>query len=507
MTTPIRSYSSLGYRPRTPSSVSSNSSLSSSRPYSGTISVSIRPRPLSTPSDTWTVDSDEKSVSNTEVGTFTYDNVFKEKCTNLAVYQSSVRPVVSKFLEGYNATVFAYGMTGSGKTHSMQGTSEEPGVIDLAIEEIYKEISSDSSVSCSYLEIYNEKVCDLLAGDLTEDLRIRDDPQTGTKVVGLKEEKVSSPQQLKRLIRKGDAVRKTSGTDFNARSSRSHAIVIIRLNGTATLSLCDLAGSERASTHQERRKEGSFINKSLLSLSTVISKLSQQCESGTSAHIPYRDSKLTRLLQPSLSGESLVSILCTIHLSPSTVSETINTLRFAARAKNIVITAKKSESAVQDKDKIIAGLKRQIERLTQGGTCDSDAMAQMRSENRILVEQLEHSKRLADLAKIDQTMMKNESLNKLTTFRINFQDQADFDRCIFALEERFQYFQNESEELRLYTKHLEKQLKQNELSRDVRLLKDQQEEIEELCQELQSKDSIIKALRASANLRNSISDD
>ncbi|GMF46923.1 unnamed protein product [[Candida] boidinii] len=210
--------------------------------------------------------------------------------------------------------------------------------------------------------------------------------------MGLREIQVETSEELIKVIEGGDSIRRTGGTDFNARSSRSHAVLMIRIlcvDGNkerfSSLCLCDLAGSEKATTQQERRKEGSFINKSLLALSTVVSKLSQQSSqpisssslnsssssstSGSSSnmHIPYRDSKLTRLLQPSLSGNSVVSILCTIHLSQSTYSETLNTLRFAARAKNISLSAKKNEiSSLQsmpnsEKDKLVHQLMRENE--------------------------------------------------------------------------------------------------------------------------------------------------
>ena len=172
---------------------------------------------------------------------------------------------------------------------------------------------------------------------------------------------ITSKQQLLQLIKRGDTNRKTSATDFNARSSRSHSILQIKLKVIdiltetelkSTLSLCDLAGLERAATSLERRKEGSYINKSLLALSNVINKLS----SSTLEHIPYRDSKLTRLLQPALSGSSLVLILCTIHMGGNQqsvqqcVAETYKTLRFAARAKDIVINVERNTGRRMDGD-------------------------------------------------------------------------------------------------------------------------------------------------------------
>lgn len=301
-------------------------------------------------------------------------------------------------MEGYHGTVFAYGMTGTGKTFSMQGTATSPGVIPLAITDIFSYIREtphrEFLLRVSYLEIYNERIHDLLSPATTsgagpgvpqpEEIKLREDSKRGVYATPLKEEIVQSPTQLLRVIARGDHSRRTRSTQYNAQSSRSHAVVQIvvesreraPLVGTAqgnkraplmpggvrvsTLSMIDLAGSERAAENKERRTEGAHINKSLLTLGTVIARLSGDKDgSGNPAdkdgkHLPYRDSKLTRLLQPALSGNSLVSILCTIQIgsagSVATASghtgETLNTLKFAARAKNNIVShAKRAEES------------------------------------------------------------------------------------------------------------------------------------------------------------------
>ena len=299
-------------------------------------------------------------------------------------------------MEGYHGTVFAYGMTGTGKTFSMQGTATSPGVIPLAITDIFSYIREtphrEFLLRVSYLEIYNEKIHDLLAapsGDAPggpgtpqqEEIKLREDKKRGVYATPLKEEIVQSPTQLLRVIARGDHARRTSSTQYNARSSRSHAVVQIVVESrernigaldnkrramapggvlVSTLSLIDLAGSERAAESKERRTEGAHINKSLLTLGTVIAKLSgDKDKQGNPTdkegkHLPYRDSKLTRLLQPALSGNSLVSILCTIQiggsasvaLATSQTVETLNTLKFASRAKNNIVShAQKAEEA------------------------------------------------------------------------------------------------------------------------------------------------------------------
>jgi centromeric protein E len=329
---------------------------------------------------------------------FCVDNVFDTQDNNARVYDAAAKRLVRRVMEGYHGTVFAYGMTGTGKTFSMQGTATNPGVIPLAITDIFSYIREtphrEFLLRVSYLEIYNEKINDLLAGSVAgmngqpgpqEEIKLREDSKRGVYATPLKEEIVQSPTQLLRVIARGDNARRVAGTQFNAHSSRSHAVVQIVVESreraplvtstlgnkrspivpggvrVSTLSLIDLAGSEKAADSKERRTEGSHINKSLLTLGTVIGRLSSDKEKAEKdkgnkdKHLPYRDSKLTRLLQPALSGNSLVSILCTIQIGSSGSSaaahshtgETLNTLKFASRAKNNITShAKKADESV-----------------------------------------------------------------------------------------------------------------------------------------------------------------
>ncbi|KAL6164002.1 Kinesin-like protein kip2 [Exserohilum turcicum] len=326
------------------------------------------------------------------------DNVFDPQDNNARVYDAAAKRLVRRVMEGYHGTVFAYGMTGTGKTFSMQGTATNPGVIPLAITDIFSYIRETPQreflLRVSYIEIYNEKIIDLLVGPPAgmngqtgpvEEIKLREDSKRGVYATPLKEEIVQSPTQLLRVIARGDNSRKVAGTQFNARSSRSHAVVQIVVESrerapgpvasggdkrsaivpggvrVSTLSLIDLAGSEKAADSKERRTEGSHINKSLLTLGTVIGRLasdkdkSEKDKGKGDKHLPYRDSKLTRLLQPALSGNSLVSILCTIQIgasgSPAAAAshtgETLNTLKFASRAKNNIVShAKKADDSV-----------------------------------------------------------------------------------------------------------------------------------------------------------------
>ncbi|KAI0120280.1 kinesin-domain-containing protein [Hypoxylon sp. NC0597] len=367
----------------------------------GNVIVSVRVRPdaggnNNKPEGEWLVDGRRSLVAyrGREGGDYYYDNVFTTHDDNSRVYDHIAKRLVRRVMEGYHGTVFAYGMTGTGKTFSMQGTASSPGVIPLAITDIFSYIRETPSreflLRVSYLEIYNEKIHDLLSmasgngPGQQEEIKLREDSKRGVYATPLKEEIVQSPTQLLRVIARGDQARRTASTQFNARSSRSHAVVQIvvesreRIPGgsggeskrsalppggvrVSTLSLIDLAGSEKAAESKERRTEGSHINKSLLTLGTVISKLSEHKDKdGKSAdkdgkHLPYRDSKLTRLLQGALSGNSLVSILCTIQTgsagsaaSANThATETLNTLKFASRAKNNIVShAKRAEEAL-----------------------------------------------------------------------------------------------------------------------------------------------------------------
>lgn len=363
----------------------------------GNVIVSVRVRPDSNNNQStvqsegeWMVDGRRALVAyrGKEGGDYHYDNVFSQHDDNARVYDSAAKRLVRRVMEGYHGTVFAYGMTGTGKTFSMQGTMSSPGVIPLAITDIFSYIREtphrEFLLRVSYLEIYNEKIHDLLAPPTAgqqEEIKLREDSKRGVYASPLKEEIVQSPTQLLRVIHRGDMSRRTGSTQYNSRSSRSHAVVQIvvesreRVPGSgamnengkrvamlpggvrvSTLSLIDLAGSERAAEDKERRTEGAHINKSLLTLGTVIAKLSGTKDKNGNPidkdgkHLPYRDSKLTRLLQPALSGNSLVSILCTIQIGAGLTmagnnhtGETLNTLKFAARAKNNIVShAKKA---------------------------------------------------------------------------------------------------------------------------------------------------------------------
>ncbi|OTA05739.1 kinesin-like protein [Trichoderma parareesei] len=393
------STSATTYEDSADASGSASEKRSSATEAKGNVIVSVRVRPDSSNSDhadgEWMVDGRRALIGyrGKEGGDYYYDNVFTTHDDNARVYDHMAKRLVRRVMEGYHGTVFAYGQTGTGKTFSMQGTASSPGVIPLAITDIFSYIRETPSreflLRVSYLEIYNEKIHDLLsmasangAAAPQEEIKLREDAKRGVYATPLKEEIVQSPTQLLRVIARGDQARRTASTQFNSRSSRSHAVVQIIVESrermpasgnagdskrsgmvpggvrVSTLSLIDLAGSEKAAESKERRQEGAHINKSLLTLGTVIAKLSEWKDKGgdkDGKHLPYRDSKLTRLLQGALSGNSLVSILCTAALgvtgtaatSANHTIETLNTLKFASRAKNSIVShAKKAEEAL-----------------------------------------------------------------------------------------------------------------------------------------------------------------
>lgn len=289
---------------------------------------------------------------------FTYDFVYDPNTEQEEVFTTAVAPLLTGLFEGYNATVLAYGQTGSGKTFSMGGaynSSQENelavGVIPRVIKRLFQEKDDRDefqfTLSVSYLEIYNEEILDLLCASKDKPtLNIREDPKEGIKIVGLTEKEVCSAVQMVGCLEQGNAVRTVASTAMNSASSRSHAIFTITVEQRkkhdknvlfrSKLHLVDLAGSERqkkTKAEGDRLKEGININKGLLSLGNVISALGDENKKGS--HVPYRDSKLTRLLQDSLGGNSHTLMIACVSPADSNMEETINTLRYADRARKI----------------------------------------------------------------------------------------------------------------------------------------------------------------------------
>ncbi|EGZ30468.1 hypothetical protein PHYSODRAFT_472620 [Phytophthora sojae] len=374
---------------------------------------------------------------------FSFDHVYDQQCTQSTVYENTAKAVVESSLEGYNATIFAYGQTGTGKTYTMEGFNsgsgsvEERGIIPRAIEQIFCHIQANVSARCrflvraSYLQIYNESISDLLKPERTN-LTIREDRRRGVFVEGLSEWVVRSPEEIYGLMERGGAMRATGSTKMNELSSRSHAVFIIiaeqsktsyvdskgndvapeefmalvnayqarhgggnaqanggngkasggangaNANGTAALhpkleamvrqsfkvgklNLVDLAGSERvrlSGATGQRLEESKKINQSLSALGNVISALT---DARGRQHIPYRDSKLTRILEDSLGGNCKTTMMAMISPALEAMTESLSTLKFANRAKHIKNEARVNEDL--DQKSLLRKYERELKRL------------------------------------------------------------------------------------------------------------------------------------------------
>ncbi|KAL9183404.1 hypothetical protein ACHAXT_005191 [Thalassiosira profunda] len=414
------------------------------------------------PSDKQRITQSSHTTSHTNhhdpdrLADYTFDRVYAPSEATGTLYTESIRNVVGSVVEGFHGSVFAYGQTNSGKTHTMTGTKKEPGVVRLAVRDVFDRISTQTNngdggegareylVRVSYLEIYNEQIYDLLAPHQSASpskfksslqhhhlppstaVRIFESRTEGVVVRGLREEIVTCPEDVFALLDAGDAKRKVGSTGMNKTSSRSHSVFRLVLEsrasrgggvssqgvpqlvpssnsslnsdtdsvasrssvsqslGTAakgpvrisSLSLVDLAGSESVKNTGStgvRQKEGQYINKSLLTLGHVVHKLSEmgareeklkQQGGGVpmpKEHIPYRDSKLTRLLQPSLGGNAQVCIICNVSPALSSLEESHNTLKFAMRAKKIQQRARITE--VADEKTLLRSYREEIEEL------------------------------------------------------------------------------------------------------------------------------------------------
>ncbi|PRP75558.1 hypothetical protein PROFUN_09044 [Planoprotostelium fungivorum] len=294
---------------------------------------------------------------------YAFDYVFNEYTPGQDVYEKTVKHLIEPVMDGFNATVFAYGATGSGKTHTMIGHGNGEGVMYLTMRDIFEAVEATShekkaSITISYLEIYNETIRDLLVPESPPLMLC--ESEAGATVAGLTEKNPQNAEDVMALLEYGGDVilrlsltcigfnRRQSPTEANARSSRSHAILQVTVNvtdrtgnvsgviRTSKLSLIDLAGSERASVSNnrgERLKEGANINKSLLALGNCINSLGENYKKGS--HVPYRNSKLTRLLKDSLGGNCRTVMIAAISPSSLSQEDTLNTLKYANRAKNI----------------------------------------------------------------------------------------------------------------------------------------------------------------------------
>nr|CAD1821450.1 unnamed protein product [Ananas comosus var. bracteatus] len=348
------------------------------------ILVSVRLRPLNAKEKEKGDASDWECINNTTIifknslpdrsmlpAAYSFDRVFGCECATRQVYEEGAKEVALSVVSGINSSIFAYGQTSSGKTYTMTGITEY-SVADI-YDYIQKHAEREFILKFSAMEIYNEAVRDLLSADTTP-LRLLDDPEKGTVVDKLTEETLRDQDHLRELLAVCEAQRQNGETSLNEMSSRSHQILRLTIESSAreffgkdsssTLAACvnfvDLAGSERASQALSagvRLKEGCHINRSLLTLGTVIRKLSK----GRNGHIPYRDSKLTRILQPSLGGNARTAIICTMSPARSHIEQSRNTLLFASCAKEVATNAQ--VNVVMSDKALVKHLQRELTRL------------------------------------------------------------------------------------------------------------------------------------------------
>ncbi|GAA5977159.1 hypothetical protein JCM5350_003241 [Sporobolomyces pararoseus] len=339
---------------------------------------------------------------------FTFDRVFQMDTKQEEVFEYGVRGIVDDVMDGYNGTVFAYGQTGSGKSHTMMGPNiddhEMKGIIPRITEQIFASIMASPAnleylVKVSYMEIYMERIRDLLAPE-NDNLPVHEDKQRGVYVKNLSDFYVGNAAEVYEIMRQGGSARAVSATNMNAESSRSHSIFVINVQArntetgtqkTGSLFLVDLAGSEKigkTGATGQTLEEAKKINKSLSALGMVINALTD----GKSSHIPYRDSKLTRILQESLGGNSRTTLIINCSPSQYNETETLSTLRFGMRAKSIKNKArvnaelspaelktllKKAQRDLGNYGGYIGLLEQEVNVWRSGGTVEKEAWASM----------------------------------------------------------------------------------------------------------------------------------
>ncbi|CAL9134934.1 unnamed protein product [Musa textilis] len=371
-----------------------------------------------------------QNIANKQIDrTFTFDKVFGPTSKQKDLFGQSIAPIVNEVLEGYNCTIFAYGQTGTGKTYTMEGGGRkakngefpsDAGVIPRAVRHIFDILESqcaEYSMKVTFLELYNEEITDLLAPDeskFSDDkskkpIALMEDGKGGVFVRGLEEEVVYTAGEIYKILDKGSAKRRTAETLLNKQSSRSHSIFSITIHikectpegeemiKCGKLNLVDLAGSEnisRSGARDGRAREAGEINKSLLTLGRVINTLVEH-----SGHIPYRDSKLTRLLRDSLGGKTKTCIIATISPSILCLEETLSTLDYAHRAKNIKNKPEVNQKMM--KSAMIKDLYAEIDRLKQEVFAAREKNGVYIPRDRYLIEEAEKKAMTEKIEKLE----------------------------------------------------------------------------------------------------------
>ncbi|KAM8943849.1 kinesin-like protein KIF19 isoform 1-T1 [Lycaon pictus] len=380
---------------------------------------------------------------------YLFDVAFDFTATQEMVYQATTKSLIDGVISGYNATVFAYGPTGCGKTYTMLGTDHEPGIYVRTLNDLFRAIEETSNdmeyeVSMSYLEIYNEMIRDLLNPALGY-LELREDSKGVIQVAGITEVSTINAKEIMQLLMKGNRQRTQEPTAANQTSSRSHAVLQVAVRQRSRvknvlqevrqgrLFMIDLAGSERASQTQnrgQRMKEGAHINRSLLALGNCINALSDK---SSNKYINYRDSKLTRLLKDSLGGNSRTVMIAHISPASSAFEESRNTLTYAGRAKNIKTRVKQNllnvSYHIAQYTSIILDLRGEIQRLKckideQGGRGPAQGRLERGDIRHIQAEVQLHS---AQGEQAEMGQLREQLISA-------FQEQMDVRRRLLELE-------------------------------------------------------------------------
>ncbi|GAB2302414.1 Kinesin-like protein KIN-5C, variant 2 [Dionaea muscipula] len=413
---------------------------------------------------------------------FTFDKVFGPSAQQKDLYEQAIVPIVNEVLEGFNCTIFAYGQSGTGKTYTMEGNCQrlksvpngelpvEAGVIPRAINQIFHTLerqNAECSVRVTFLELYNEEISDLLAPEeiswvvlddqQKKQLALMEDGKGGVLVRGLKEEIVTSASEIFTLLERGSAKRRTAETLLNKQSSQSHSLFSITIHikeatpegeeliKCGKLNLVDLAGSEnisRSGAREGRAREAGEINKSLLTLGRVINALVEHL-----GHIPYRDSKLTRLLCDSLGGRTNACIIANISPSGHCVDETLSTLDFAHRAKNVRNKPEVNQKMM--KSTLIKDLYAENEQLKAEVYAARERCYQEESERKAMTDQIEQMKLTIENLRNELASSKSSEVDQVTIIRIVFDDvrilnksqrQQNLGKCCVVLEPHLHTF-------------------------------------------------------------------
>ena len=461
---------------------------------------------------------------------FTFDYIFDQDSTQLEIYQKAAKPSVKSLFDGYNSTILAYGQTGTGKTYTMEGFTLVPfddkrGLVPRVIEDIFLYINNIKeknkeikfSIRTSYLQIYNEYISDLLIPQ-NKNLNIREDKKKGIFVDGLSEWVVNNSNEIYTLLGKGTENRAIASTTMNEISSRSHAIFIIILEQNtlgydnnirkiSKLNLVDLAGSERTRITGAKGKqleESKKINKSLSALGNVINALTEL--KGNINHIPYRDSKLTRLLEDSLGGNCITTMITMISPCQNFISETLSSLSFAKRAKRI------KNRPIKNKEINHQALMKQYEIILKNLKEELIKKEEILNENNLMkqIKQLTEDKNniIKQLEITSQNYLKEKeekkNLEKKLETMINTKDNLEIEKTPqfkSALEQKQEILLQEFDnKLKQYQNDNKQSNNNTEIERYKNLILKQREIMSDLTKKINEKDESIVQLQEEKDL-------